>query len=95
MQRFGVLGAVLLTGLLARADTAAVLPFVSAPSSGVSQTSLDWVGESIAETVRDALASRGIMTLDRDDILEAYNRLDLREHALLTRASVMKVGETL
>jgi tetratricopeptide (TPR) repeat protein len=72
----------------------AVLPFgnVSAQTSP-STGNLDWIGESIAETLRVAMGSRGIMALDRDDIQSAYRGLNLRERALLTEASVMKIGE--
>ncbi len=76
----------------ARAETAAVLPFVS---GAAAPASLDWIGESIAETVREALGSRGILTLERSDVQEAYSRLSLREHSPLSQASVMKIGETL
>jgi len=37
-----------------QAETALVLPFFNHSK----QTNLDWIGESIAETVRDALASK-------------------------------------
>jgi tetratricopeptide (TPR) repeat protein len=93
MQRWLAVG---LFGLAAlrplAADTAAVLPFLNkAPSS----TNLDWVGESVAETVREALGITGIMTLDRKEVAEGYRRLSLRQGIPLTEASVMKVGETL
>ncbi|HML15978.1 MAG TPA: tetratricopeptide repeat protein [Bryobacteraceae bacterium] len=75
-------------------DTAAVLPFWnSAPTP--SQASLDWLGESTAETVADALGSRGILMLARPDIQDAFRRLGLRERAILSEASVMKIGEEL
>jgi tetratricopeptide (TPR) repeat protein len=72
-------------------DTAAVLPFANSAES----PNVDWIGVSAAENLRDALSSRGLVTLDRDDIQEAYRRLHLRDHALLTEASALKVGETL
>lgn len=74
------------------ADTAAVLPFLNkTPNS----PNLDWIGESIAETVREALGMTGVMTLDRNEVQEAYHRLSLRQGIALTEASVMKIGETL
>ena len=73
------------------AETTLVLPFFNHSKS----TNLDWVGESIAESVRDALASEGILVLDREDRLEAYRRLSLRPGAELTHASVLKIGESL
>jgi tetratricopeptide (TPR) repeat protein len=56
---------------------------------------LDWIGESLAEALREALASEGLMALNRDDRVEAYRRLAIRPRSLLTRASVVKIGEAL
>ncbi len=53
------------------------------------------MGESFTESIREALSSEGLMALDRDDRIEAYNRLSLRPYTLLTRASVVKIGEEL
>ena len=73
------------------AETVLVLPFFNhAKSAG-----LDWIGESIAETVRDSLASEGKLVLDREDRMEAYRRLSLRPGAELTKASIMKIGDSL
>jgi len=80
--------------LFLRAETVAVLPFANASRSPSAATAnLDWIGESIAETLRDALGARGLVMLERDDIQNAYRRLNLRERGLLTQASVMKIGE--
>jgi tetratricopeptide (TPR) repeat protein len=76
---------------LAQADTYLVLPFFNLSKN----PSLDWVGESLAETLREALSSEGLMVLDRDDRMEAYRRLAIRPYALLTKASVMKIGQEL
>ena len=83
-------------GLLTHAETAAVLPFGNA-SHAISGNAgnLDWIGESIAGTLRDVFASRGLVAFDRDEIQQAYRRLNLRERAVLTQASVMKIGEAL
>ncbi len=37
----------------------------------------------------------GVMTLDRNEVQEAYHRLGLRQGIPLTEASIMKIGETL
>jgi tetratricopeptide (TPR) repeat protein len=74
-----------------RADTALVLSFFNHSKSA----NLDWVGESIAQSVHDALASEGVLVLDREDRLEAYRRLALRPGAELTHASILKIGESL
>jgi tetratricopeptide (TPR) repeat protein len=56
---------------------------------------LDWIGESIAETLREAAGARGLATLERNELLDGYRRLKLRERVQLTDASVLKIGETL
>ena len=97
------LGILALGGTPAWADTAAVLPFWSrvpshagAARSGASHTTnMDWIGESIAETMREAIASRGILAFERDEIEEALDRLGLRDRTSLSDASVIKIGEEL
>jgi len=74
-----------------RADTTLVLPFFNHSKSA----NLDWIGESIAETVHDALASEGVLVLGRSDRLEAYRRLSMRPGAELTHASILKLGDAL
>jgi tetratricopeptide (TPR) repeat protein len=93
MQRWlaiGILGLAVLRPLAA--DTATVLPFLNKTPNAPN---LDWIGESVAETVREALGMTGVMTLDRNEVQEAYHRLSLRQGTPLTEASVMKIGETL
>src|ERR1700720_1311640 len=81
-------------GLLA--GTAAVLPFANRTATArPSQGNMDWIGESIAETVRDALGPRGVVTLSREEVDEAYRQLNLRPRGLLTAGSVLKIGEAL
>jgi tetratricopeptide (TPR) repeat protein len=79
------------------AQNTAVLPFSNSSSESAMKNpaSMDWIGESIAETLRAAFTSRGVLTLERDRITEAYQRLHLRERAELTEASMLKVGEVL
>ena len=74
-----------------RAQTVLVLPFFNHSKS----TNLDWIGESISETVHDALSSEGLLVLDREARLEGYRRLSLRSEVELTRASIIKIGQTL
>jgi tetratricopeptide (TPR) repeat protein len=73
------------------AGTVLVLPFFNHAQS----QNLDWVGESIAESVGDSLASQGLLTLGRADRLEAYRRLSLRPGAELTHASIIKIAQAL
>ena len=79
----------------ALAETAAVLPFWNSGSAAANQRNLDWIGESIAETVRESLGSRGILTLERSNLDDAFHRLNLRERAPLSEASVIKIGQEL
>jgi tetratricopeptide (TPR) repeat protein len=74
-----------------RAQTVLVLPFFNHSKS----TNLDWIGESISEAVHDALSSEGLLLLDREARLEGYRRLSLRPGVELTRASIIKIGQTL
>jgi tetratricopeptide (TPR) repeat protein len=88
--RFVLAVAFLLSTLpAARADTYLVLPFFNLSKSA----NLNWIGESLAETLRESLSSEGLITLDRDDCVEAYRRLAIRPYSLLTTASVVKMGE--
>jgi tetratricopeptide (TPR) repeat protein len=86
-----LLGLVILFCGASYADTTLVLPFFNHSKS----PNLDWIGESIAESVHDSLASEGLLALDRADRLEGYRRLSLRPGAELTRASILKIGDSL
>lgn len=89
----------------ASSDSCAVLPFANAANHGSSSinpaaaSSIDWLGLSISETLRDALEMRGLVTLDRHDLQQAFHRLglswSLASRDPLTKASVMKIGEAL
>ena len=61
----------------------------------MNKSSLDWIGESIAESVQDSLASEGVLVLNRDERLEGFRRLSLRPGAQLTHASIIKLGMVL
>lgn len=89
MKRGWILAALL--AMPAMADTTAVLAFWN---TSAKQPNLDWIGVSIAETIRESLGSRGLLTLDRSDMEDALKRLGLRAHTALSEASVMKVGDT-
>jgi tetratricopeptide (TPR) repeat protein len=89
MQRWAAL--FLICCSAARAENVLALPFFNHTGS----TNLDWIGESISETVRDALVSEGVLALDREDRLEGYRRLSLRPGAELTHASILKIGDLL
>jgi tetratricopeptide (TPR) repeat protein len=84
---------VLVCGLTicAKADTFVVLPFFNVSKSA----NLDWIGESLSESIHEALASGGLLALDREERAEVYRRLAIRPDALLTRASVIKIADSL
>jgi tetratricopeptide (TPR) repeat protein len=75
----------------AHADTVLVLPFFNVSNS----SNLDWVGESLAETVREALSAQGVLALGREDRQEAFRRLSVRPYAVLTEATAIKLAESL
>lgn len=91
MKLFQALGTVCLCMLPLRADTVLVLPFFNASKT----PNLDWIGESISETIRAAAASQGLMALDREDRQEAFRRLGVRLNAHPTRATVLKIAQVL
>jgi tetratricopeptide (TPR) repeat protein len=72
------------------AESFLVLPFFN--HSGAQN--LDWIGESVAESIRDTLAAEGALTISREDRQEAYHRLSTRLYTQLTKASVIKIAET-
>src|SRR6185312_4733336 len=87
MQRLLTLFLLLLFGIAGQslADTVLVLPF----HNGSASSNLNWIGESLAESVRESMAEEGVMVLGREDRVEAYRRLTLRPEAFLTRASII------
>lgn len=83
----------LLAPLCRAADTIAVIPLFNLNEA--KSPNLDWIGESVAETVHESLSSVGVLVLDREDREEVYRRLTLRTGVVLTRASVIKIGQAL
>jgi Flp pilus assembly protein TadD len=89
-----LLALLLLAPSLCRAaDTIAVLPLFNLDENKASN--LDWIGESVAETIRETLVGGGLLVLPREDREEVYRRLSLRTAVVLTKASVLKIGEAL
>ncbi|MBI4909990.1 MAG: tetratricopeptide repeat protein [Acidobacteria bacterium] len=81
----------LLVSASMRAESLLILPFFNQTNN----SNLDWIGESVAETIRDTLAAEGVTTVPRDDRAEVYRRLAIRPYAQLTKATVLKIGESL
>jgi tetratricopeptide (TPR) repeat protein len=91
LRRLALISVLFSLPSLVRADTLLVLPFFN----GSGNASLDWIGESVAESVREAFASQGMIALSRDDREEAYRSLQFHSHATLTVASVIRIGQSL
>jgi tetratricopeptide (TPR) repeat protein len=56
---------------------------------------VSWVGDSVAETMRSELNSAGQIVLSRDEVEGAMKRLSLRSGAPYTKATLVKLGQTL
>jgi len=56
---------------------------------------LDWVGESVAETLRSEFNQAGQIVLDHEVSAEGMNRLALRSDALFTKATLIRLGRSL
>ncbi|MGA7415712.1 MAG: tetratricopeptide repeat protein [Bryobacteraceae bacterium] len=80
-----------LASLQAGAATLLILPF----QNSSSYDDLNWIGTSIAETLYTELGSRGQIVLDRATLLEGFHRLTLRADARFTKATIIKLGQTL
>lgn len=90
--RFATLAVFTLSACLA-ADTIAVLPLFNKDQE--KSRNLDWIGEALSETLRESLGSNKLLVITREDREEVYRRMSVRAEAVLTRATVIKVGETL
>jgi tetratricopeptide (TPR) repeat protein len=75
------------------ADTFVVLPFANLSKNAAQN--INWVGESVAETLRETLSAGGVVALDRDERDEAFKQLGIRQNVLLTRASIIKIAGAL
>lgn len=79
--------------LLRAADTVAVLPLFNSAEN--KSPNLDWIGESVAETIHETLNSAGMLALAREDREEVFRRLSIRPEVVLTKATVIRIGENL
>ncbi|MEQ1885296.1 MAG: tetratricopeptide repeat protein [Bryobacteraceae bacterium] len=77
------------------AQTLVALPFANRTTGKTGQANMDWIGESIAETVRDVAGEKGILTFEHEEVDQASQRLGLRSRTLLTNASALKIGDAL
>ena len=68
-----------------------VLPF----ENQTAQTSLDWVGEAAADILNRRLNAAGFLTISRGDRLYALDRLGLPQNFQPSRATTIRIAETL
>ena len=91
---FCVLGVVFAGGVLATdasASTLLVLQF----HNNSQYTDLDWVGESVAETLMAELSGANQIVLDRQARRDGLRQLSLRADAGYTKATIIRLGESL
>ncbi len=73
------------------AETWLILPFFNVSND----PNLQWIGESLSESVRESLAAEGLISIERDQRDEALRRLSIRPNIQVTTATVMRIGEAL
>ncbi len=56
---------------------------------------LNWVGESVSETLSSEFSDATQIVFDRDSISEALRRLSLRPGAVFTKATLIRLGQAL
>lgn len=83
--------ALVLTVQQAKTATVLILPF----QNGSQFSDLNWVGESASETLRQEFSNADQIVFDRDSIKEAMGRLSLRPGATFTKATLIRLGQTL
>ena len=75
---------------------AAPASILVAPFNNESQAAeLNWIGESISETLMTELGASGQIVLDRRARSEGYLRLGLKPDSSYTKATLLKLGQTL
>lgn len=86
-----LLGLLLLAVLPAQSATVLVLRFHNASEF----TDLSWVGESVSEVLNSELSATNLIVINRDIRAEAMKRLSLRADADFTKATIIRLGQTL
>lgn len=101
MRRFFLLALVV---VIAPRPVIAQTPSPAAPASGgrilvmpfentKREPKLHWIGEAAALLLADHLGARGLAAIRRAERLRAFEELHLPANAVLSRATVIKVGE--
>ena len=89
MQRqAGLLLFFLLTAPFSLAETFLILPFFNLSNS----KNIDWIGDSLSETVQESLAREGVLTVPSAQRDRAMEELGIRRYALLTRATMIELA---
>ena len=88
---FRILAALVFLILPAAAQSVVVLPFINLTKN----QSMNWIGESVADSIQEALGAEGILVLDRDVRVQAYRRLNVRPYVQITKATMVKIGDEL
>ena len=71
-------------------------PLIVIPFDNPSQEArLAWMREGAAILLTDVLAAAGAPVIEREERLQAFDRLQLPAHATLSRASSIRIGEAL
>ena len=81
----------LLAAPFAEAATVLILQF----HNGSPYPDLNWVGESVAETLKSELSVQNQIVLGREARAEALRRLMLRPSAEFTKATLIRIGQSL
>lgn len=94
-MRFGC-AALSVLGVLALSMPAAPATVLVLPFHNNSQYSdLNWVGESISETLKAELGGFDEIVFDRDSVRKGMDQLSLRPDASFTKATLIRLGQTL
>jgi tetratricopeptide (TPR) repeat protein/TolB-like protein len=80
----------------ASAQAGSEAPYVVLPFENPAQEPrLTWLREGAAILLTDALTAAGVPMVEREERLQAFDRLQLPAHATLSRASTIRVGHAL
>ena len=79
----------LLAGALTAGPATLIVPFETPGRDGRTY----WLGEAIAVLMADDMDARGLGAIRRQVRERAYEQLHLPPHSVLSRATVIKVGE--
>jgi tetratricopeptide (TPR) repeat protein len=83
-------GLVFLIALPAQSATVLILRFHNASEF----PDLSWVGESVSEVLSSELSATDLIVINRETRSEAMKRLSLRAEADYTKATVIRIGQT-